>query len=106
MVDFDATRKVLEALERGKVRSSDPTPAAAFLTPGSAELLSEIERTWSLARGAGLSFPPGVYRHRTVEDMSRQTEAWNDANAARLRSLLAAARVPAYRKPPPTPDRE
>lgn len=97
-------KKVLEALERGKIRGSDPIPAAASFTPGSAELLREIERTWSLARGAGLSFPPGVYRHRTVEDMNRQTETWNDANAARLRALLSAEKAPAARRRPLTPD--
>lgn len=87
-------KRALEALERGEASGTAPHYEPELLRSGSAELHREIERTWALDLGVGLSFPPGVYRHRTVEDMNRQTESWRRANAARLRSLLSEETAP------------
>lgn len=43
-----------------------------------------IEGIWTFGRlTAGLRFPPGVYRHRNVEELNAQTEAWAEENFRR-----------------------
>lgn len=49
--------------------------------PGDPELFEAIAALWATgARTVGLRFPPGVYRHRTIDDLNAQTEAWAQAN--------------------------
>lgn len=41
------------------------------------QLWATIRAVWALAdRLHPVRFPPGVYRHRTIEDLNAQTEAW------------------------------
>ncbi len=63
--------------ERGKWKTQD-TPA----------LWRAIRATWSWARRmAPRRYPPGVYKHRTIEELNRQTELWEIANVRRLEEL-------------------
>lgn len=49
--------------------------------PGDPELFKAIAALWTTgARTVGLRFPPGVYRHRTIEALNAQTEDWAQAN--------------------------
>ncbi len=38
-------------------------------------------------------FPPGVYKHRSIEDSEALRQRWEDANVQRYRQRLAAART-------------
>ncbi len=49
--------------------------------PGTPELLHAIAGVWSFAeRTCPKRFPPGVYRHRSIEEEQRQRDLWEDAN--------------------------
>ncbi len=49
--------------------------------PGSAQLFAVIRHVWSLAdRICPLRFPPGVHKHRTIEDAEALREQWEEAN--------------------------
>jgi hypothetical protein len=55
---------------------------------GSPELSAAIRRVWNFAaRTCPLNFPPGVYKHRSVDDATRLREQWEDANWRRLHDL-------------------
>jgi hypothetical protein len=46
-----------------------------------AGLYDAIRRSWDFAtRTVALRFPPGVYRHRTIEQAEAQREQWAQAN--------------------------
>ena len=50
---------------------------ALWREPGSPELFRAIERVWDFAsRTCPRRFPPGVHRHRTIEEAQAQREAW------------------------------
>lgn len=45
--------------------------------PGSPEHFRAMRNTWDFAqRTLGYRFPPGVYKHRSIEDAQRQREIW------------------------------
>jgi hypothetical protein len=45
------------------------------------ELDDAIRRAWEFAaKTVELRFPPGVYRHRSIDDANAQTERWAQAN--------------------------
>lgn len=47
------------------------------------ELAAAIRRAWEFAaKTVELRFPPGVYRHRSIEEVNAQTERWAEANFA------------------------
>lgn len=49
--------------------------------PGDPELFTAIGALWAAgARIVGHRFPPGVYRHRTIESLDALTEEWARAN--------------------------
>lgn len=53
-------------------------------------LQAAIRRVWAFAaRTCPLRFPPGVYRHRSVEDAGVQREQWEEANFAALQARRA-----------------
>jgi len=59
--------------------------------PGDPRLFEAIRATWEFAhRTLQPHFPPGVYKHRSIEDAERLREVWERANfeayRARLRS--------------------
>jgi hypothetical protein len=49
--------------------------------PGDPELYRAIAALWSFGQRTGFRrFPPGVYRHRSIEDLDAQTEQWAAEN--------------------------
>ncbi len=49
--------------------------------PGDPALFRSIERTWEFAdRTTRPYFPPGVYKHRSIEDACKLRETWAQAN--------------------------
>ncbi len=69
-----------------KFRSVEEMDEPRQYEPGSPELFAAISRVWALAdRMAPLRFPPGVYKHRTIEDADRLREQWEAANVERVR---------------------
>ncbi len=57
--------------------------------PGDPRLLAAIRDVWALAdRLCPVHFPPGVYRHRSIEDLNRQREQWDAARIRELREKL------------------
>lgn len=58
--------------------------------PGSPELFAAIRRTWGLAhRTLQPYFPPGVYKHRSIEDAEKLRQQWEDANFAAYQARIA-----------------
>ena len=44
-------------------------------------LFDAIRRVWDFAaRTVALRFPPGVHKHRSIEELDAQTERWAEAN--------------------------
>lgn len=61
--------------------------------PGSPELFEAIRSTWDFARRTlRPRFPPGVYKHRSIEDAERLRERWEKANFNAYQERIAAAR--------------
>jgi len=45
------------------------------------DLFGAIRRVWDFAaRTVELRFPPGVYRHRSIEEANAQSERWAQTN--------------------------
>ena len=60
-----------------KFRSVAEMDAASWRAQDDPELWRAIAYTWALAeRLCPRRFPPGVYKHRNIEELNRQTEAW------------------------------
>lgn len=63
-----------------KFRRVEDMPAP-WLEPGDPALYLAIAGVWDFGQRLGSPrFPPGVYKHRTLEDMNRLDEAWAKAN--------------------------
>lgn len=49
--------------------------------PGDPDLFRAIRATWDFAyRTLRPHFPPGVYKHRSIEDAEKLRERWEQAN--------------------------
>jgi len=60
---------------------------------GSRRLFEVIAHVWGLSdRICPLRFPPGVFKHRSIEDAERLREQWEDANFRAHRERMAATR--------------
>lgn len=61
----------------------------AWYEPGSPELFAAIAHVWSLSdRICPLRFPPGVFKHRSIESANELRERWEEANfLARQRQI-------------------
>jgi|CXWL01.1.fsa_nt_gi hypothetical protein len=71
-----------------KFKSLEEMEDSNWYEPGDPRLLAAIERVWRFARETcPVSIPPGVYRHRTIEEAQAQREAWEEAN---FRALWAS----------------
>ena len=73
-----------------KLRSVAEMEGNTWREPGAPELFRAMKATWQFAqRTLQPRFPPGVYKHRSIEDAERQREEWERANfeahQARLR---------------------
>lgn len=50
---------------------------------GSPELVAVTRRVWALSNKiCPLRFPPGVYKHRSIEDAERLRKEWQAVNVA------------------------
>jgi hypothetical protein len=66
-----------------RFRSVEDMKGPHWYAPGEPELYRALRRVWALhARTLRPRFPPGVYRHRSIEDMNAQQELWDEANFA------------------------
>lgn len=64
-----------------KFRNLEDMADALWHDPGDPGLLSAIARVWDFAqRTCRPAFPPGVYRHRTIEDAQALRDRWEEAN--------------------------
>ena len=61
--------------------------------PGSRRLYEVIRHVWGLTDLIGpLRFPPGVFKHRSIEDAERLRAQWEDANFEAHLARVAARR--------------
>lgn len=71
-----------------KVRDLQEMEDSLWREPGDPELFRAIDAVWKFAaRTCPRHFPPGVYRHRTIEDAQRQRDLWEEAD---FRALWAS----------------
>ncbi len=73
-----------------KFRSVEEMEGNTWREPGDPELFRAIRSTWSFAQQTvRRRFPPGVYKHRSIEDAEKLREEWEradfEAHQARLR---------------------
>ena len=58
---------------------------------GSTELVAATRHAWSLAEKiCPLRFPPGVYKHRSIEDAERARAEWQRANVQAQQQRIRA----------------
>lgn len=58
--------------------------------PGDPQLFQAIRTTWDFARRTlRRCFPPGVYKHPSIEAADRQRERWEQANFEAYQARLA-----------------
>ena len=75
-----------------RFRSVEEMDGAPWHEPGSAALYRAVRRVWGLShRLLQPRFPPGVYKHRSIEAMNEQQEAWDLANFEAHRERQARA---------------
>lgn len=85
-----------------KFRSVEEIPPQRLYPPGSEELSRAIASTWAAASWmAPHHFPPGVYRHRSDEELNAQTDRWTRENIAALarRQVSPAGNSPRSSRP-------
>lgn len=75
-----------------KFRDVSEMEGNTWREPGDPELFRAIRATWDFAhRTLEPRFPPGVYKHRSIEDAEKLRESWERANfeafQARQRAL-------------------
>jgi hypothetical protein len=64
-----------------KFRSLEAMEDSLWREPGDPALWRAIERVWRFAaETCPRRFPPGAYRHRSIEEAKRQREVWDEAN--------------------------
>jgi hypothetical protein len=64
-----------------KIRNLQEMEDSLWREPGAPDLWRAIDAVWKFAeRTCPQRFPPGVYRHRTIEDAQRQRDLWEEQN--------------------------
>lgn len=64
-----------------KYRDVSEMEGNAWFEPGSQELFDAIRAVWALAaRSIRPRFPPGVYKHSSIEEANALQQAWDRAN--------------------------
>ncbi len=67
-----------------KYRKIEEMEGNTWREPDDPELFPAIRSTWDFAqRTLQPYFPPGVYKHRSVEELWEQEEKWRQANFER-----------------------
>jgi hypothetical protein len=60
-----------------RFRSAEEMNQPHWREPGDPNLVRAIASVWSFGqRTVVRRFPPGIYRHRSIERLDEQTEAW------------------------------
>lgn len=64
-----------------KYRDVASMPDRTWRSPGDPALAEAIRQVWAFAqRTTQPTFPPGVYKHRSIEAVMAQREIWDAAN--------------------------
>ncbi|HSS47867.1 MAG TPA: hypothetical protein VLX28_02865 [Thermoanaerobaculia bacterium] len=64
-----------------KIRNLQEMEDSLWYEPGDPELWRAIAAVWRFAeRTCPQRFPPGIYKHRTIEDAQRQRDVWEEQN--------------------------
>lgn len=85
-----------------KFRSVADMPPPPLREPGTQALFDAVAGHWRAgALMADLRFPPGVYRHASVESLNARTDAWEVERIERLRRRNEQARADARAGPKP-----
>lgn len=64
-----------------RFRSIEEMKRPLWREPGDPRLFEAIRRVWSFGQRTGVRrFPPGVYKHASIEGLNRLTEEWARAN--------------------------
>ena len=64
-----------------KFRTVQDMKRPRWRQPGDPALYAAIARVWDFGRRSGAHrFPPGVYRHHSVEELNALTNQWSVAN--------------------------
>jgi hypothetical protein len=72
-----------------KFRSVEEMDGPIWHAPGDAALYRAIRYVWAVAhRTLRPRFPPGVYKHRTIEGLNSQRQVWDDANFRAYRARI------------------
>ncbi len=77
-----------------KFRTVDELNQPRWHSPGDPRLYDAIAAVWDLARQMSpRTFPHGVYRFRSIEEMSAQRNTWEAEHVRRVAAQNAAAPV-------------
>lgn len=69
-----------------KFRSVEEMPPPPTYEPGDPRLWARIKALFEMSRRLAPTYrEPGVVKHRTIEELNRQTEAWEREGARRRR---------------------
>ena len=72
-----------------KYRSVEGMEGNTWREPGDPALFRAIRATWEFAeRTLQPRFPPGVYKHRSIEEAESLREEWEEANFKAYRARL------------------
>ena len=64
-----------------KFRSIEEMDGNTWREPGDPELFRAMRSVWGLAQQmVRLSFPPGLYKHRSIAEADALRAAWEDEN--------------------------
>lgn len=75
-----------------RFRSVAEMEAFSWRERGDPGLFKAIARAWDFgARTNPLRYPPGVHKHRSIEELNALTEAWDEANFRAFRERRAAS---------------
>jgi hypothetical protein len=65
-----------------KFRSIEEMERPHWRQPGDPQLYQAIRRVWEFGRRTTRRrFPPGVFRHRSLQELNAQTDAWQGLNS-------------------------
>ncbi len=75
-----------------KFRSVTEMEGNTWRQPGDPNLYRAIRGTWDFARQTlEPRFPPGVHKHRSIEDAEQERQRWEDANVAAYRARISSS---------------
>jgi hypothetical protein len=74
-----------------RFRSVEEMERPLWRQPGDRALYTTIAQIWAFGRQTdSYQFPPGVYRHGSVDEMDAQTRRWSAARVAERQSQRAS----------------